>query len=392
MRLFLAMGWAGALCATPAFADSLVDWNLSPATMEMGDWTVLLGGTASGAGYVETQDGGPDRSGVTGSLLLLPRVQRELDNGWTLGAHAGLLAYHDALSGDSYGNRVLEKAYVSLDTQYGRVEAGEQDGAAYQLSVTGPRIDDLANIDNANVTFYRNPATGRAFVNLFPIRTAEFASGNFVKLTYLSPRLFDVQLGASYTPGEAHGVLPFVSSGENSADRQENLLEGAANFMQSFGAITASAYAGLVLAHDAARTPGHEGLRDWSVGGELDYDFEPVRLSIGGAWRHSNAYTFAIDESFERSSTDALRLCATAALGSWLASLEYADGRANQEDSFSGFGETGWEPSVDYIVNANLQLTLGWQRLVFKRSEGVFADGRTQAAMQAAFLHLLLKV
>lgn len=392
MHRFLLLVCAGAIVCDPVLADTLTDWSLSPATTGIGDWTALLGAIASGAGYADDQDGGIRRLGVTGSLLALPRLRHEFEDGWVLGLHGALLAYHDALSGDSYGNRFFEKAYVSLDTEFGRVEAGQQDGAAWQLGVTGPKVDDQTSIDNANATFFRDPATGQSLTSLFPIRTAEFASENFAKFSYFSPRLFGVALGVSYAPNEAHGGLPFISSGDDVANRQANLLEGAANLTEDFGVVAATISGGLVLAHDAARTPGHEGLRDWSLGAEFDFDLEPVKLAAGGAWRQSNAYTFAIDDAFESGTTGALRLGATASYGAWIAGLEYANARADQQTSLPGLSETGWEPSVAYVVNANLQLTLGWQHLFFKRSEGVFYNGQPSVAMEAGFLHALLKV
>jgi hypothetical protein len=81
---------------------------------------------------LDNQDGGIHRLGTTGSLLALSRPRHEFEHGWVLGVHGALLEYHDALSGDSCGSRFFEKAHVSLDTEFGRVEAGQQDGAAFR--------------------------------------------------------------------------------------------------------------------------------------------------------------------------------------------------------------------------------------------------------------------
>jgi hypothetical protein len=63
MRRFLLLARAGAIACSPACADMLTDWSLSPVTTGIGEWTALLGGIASGAGYVDNQDSGIHRLG-----------------------------------------------------------------------------------------------------------------------------------------------------------------------------------------------------------------------------------------------------------------------------------------------------------------------------------------
>ncbi len=77
------------------------------------------------------------------------------------------------------------------------------------------------------------------------MRTGVFASRNFAKISYYSPRWFGIQVGASYTPHMAKDGLPFVSAGPHVANRQDNILEGAANYEGHFGALSLDAYAGL---------------------------------------------------------------------------------------------------------------------------------------------------
>jgi hypothetical protein len=378
--------------ATPAAAAGLTDWTVSPASVSLGDWTATLGGSVSATGYSANQDGGIDRTGTTASALLNAQISRTFDNGWEVALHAVFLPYHDQLSGDNYGNRFFEKDYVSVQTAYGRVEIGQQDGAAYSMSITGPKTDDPITIDDANVTYFRDPTTGEAFTNIFQVRTGVFASANDGKLSYYTPRLFGIQLGASYTPDEARHGLPFVGEAPQVPDRETNILEAAANYNGDLGAASLQFYSGLATGHDDARKPGHNGLLDWGFGGEADMDMGDVKLALGAGYRLSNAYTFDIDEAFHAGNTHAVRVSATATKGAWIAGLEYSDARAGDEPGLPGLHESGYQPSVGYVVNANLQLTLGWQHLRFTRDSGDFYDGKPDVSLQAVFLHLQFKV
>jgi hypothetical protein len=389
-RLFVS-ACVAALTAGRAVAGDFSDWSVSPPSFDWNDWTASLGGAVGSTAYTAI-GGGSDQTGVGLSALLFPRLERELDNGWQIGARGAVLAYHDRLAGDIYGDRVFEKASLFAQTPYGRLEIGQQDGAAYRMSITGPSTDDAVAIDNASTTFFRDPATGRAFIDMFRLQAAEFASANDAKFSYTSPRWFGLQLGGSYTPYDARGGLPFISRGEAGADRQTNLLEGAANYTGNVGAVNFGVYAGAVLGRDAAQTAGHDDLVDWGFGGEADYTIDTVKLAFGGALRQSNAYAFDIADTRAAGRTQSWRLATTATQGPWILGFEYAGGTADRADPLPGLDEQGTEASLGFVVNANLQLTLGWQELLFRRDAGVFFNGSTTATLNAEFLHLRFHV
>jgi hypothetical protein len=73
--------------------------------------------------------------------------------------------------------------------------------------------------------------------------------------------------------------------------------------------------------------------------------------------------------------------------GDWIAGVEYETGKADAVPGSPGLREWGWNPSIAYNVNANLQMTLGWQYLHFHQSSGVFYNGRSEIGMNAAYLH-----
>jgi hypothetical protein len=383
-----AIAWLS--LAIPAAAGDLTDWNLSPAEADLDGWTAALGGLAGGTFF--TASDASQEAGASLSALLLPRVTRTLDNSWEIGVRGAILAYHDRLAGDIYGNRAFEKGYLFAQTQYGRVELGQDDGAAYRLSVTGPSVDDQVAIDNASTTFFRDPATGRAFIDQFRLRAAVASSSNDAKFTYISPRWFGIQVGGSYTPYDAHGGLPFVSRGAGGPDRQTNLLEGAANYTGNLGELSYGFYAGATIGHDTDRSPGHANLTDWGLGGEADETIEGVKFAVGGAFRDSNAYAFDIANARANGTTRSWRASTTATKGPWILGFEYAAGRTDDALPEPGLDETGFEASLGYVINSNLQVTGGWQGLSFRRDTGVFFNAQPSAYLNAGFLHLRFHV
>jgi hypothetical protein len=384
---------AAALAAGPAMASELTDWNVSPASFTLAGFIGSIGGEASGALYDAHQGGGIDRTGTTGSLFLEPSLETVLDNAWELGFRSTILAYHDHLSGDNYGNDVFEKAYGFLQTAYGRIEIGQQDGAAYKLVLNGPTVDDPLAINDANVTFFKDPKTGGALNGIFNLRTGVFDSANDAKISYYIPHFFDIQFGVSYTPNAAKGGLPWIDQGHAIADRPQNILEAGANYAGYFGQAIIRAYGGIAIAHNAAPTPGQDDLRDVGLGTQVDYTLGvDAKLSVGAGWRQSNAYTFDPSRPFANGDTRDWRFDATYTTGPWILGVEYDQGSADAHPALPGVKENGDEASVGYVVNSNLQLTLSWERLHFERDSGAFYDGEPQVAGNAVFLHAAFHV
>lgn len=373
---------------TAALADGVGDWTVSPWQAQWGDWSASLGGLAGGSFYTAAGNE-PDRQGGANlAALLYPRLETTLGNGWDIGIRGAILAYHDRLAGDVFGNRTVEKAYLFAQTPYGRFEMGQADGAGYRLSIVGPSVDDAVAINNATTTFFRDPQTGHAFIDLFRLNTAELASSNDAKFTYVSPQWLGVQLAGSYTPYDAHGGLPFISRGHTDSNRQTNIFEGAATHSGDAGALSYEFYAAFATAHVDMRTPGHDGLTDWSLGGETEVPLdEDVRLALGAAYRHSNAYAFDIGDVRSSGTTDAWHVSTTLTKGPWLAGFEFAKGEADNALTRPALDERGYEVSAGYVLNSNLQLTLGWQNLRFRRDTGVFFNGSPDVEMNAEFLH-----
>ena len=388
--LFLAA--ALSLLAVSASAGDLSDWNVAPLKLDLDGWTATLGGDANLTAYTARQSAGAGREGATASLFVDPRIEKLFDNGWNVGLRTTLNLYHDALSGDNYGNHFFQKAYAFVQTPYGRVELGQQDGASYKMAVSGPLVAEAVALDDANIIFFRDPTTNDALTKMFAVRTAVFATYNAAKISYYSPRLFGVQLGASYTPHLAKDVLPFLTPGPHAADRQDNLFEGAINYTGFFGRTSLGAYAGFAAGHNAQRTAAHADLLDWAMGGEVDYDLGDATLAVGGAWHQSNGYTFEPGGAFHHGTTHAAHASTKLTTGPWLLGLEYSTGTADAEALMPKLDITGYEAAIGYVINSNLQLTAGWQHQRFSRSTGVFYNAQPHVGMDAGFLYLQFHV
>lgn len=107
-----------------------------------------------------------------------------LDNGLTVGAHIEALA--DA--GDSFD---IDESYVYFAGSWGRVNFGDEDGAAYLLQVAAPSADD--NIDG--IRQYINPTS-----TIDSVDYANDIARGADKITYLTPVYSGFQAGLSYTP------------------------------------------------------------------------------------------------------------------------------------------------------------------------------------------------
>ena len=310
-----------------SFAAAAAAWDgtLRPIGLP-GDAQLEVGGLASGAVFGASGHGGQDASGV---VKMMPRLERNYDSGLVLGLNATITA-SDILSRGRYGGDVFEKAYGDVRTGLGRLEIGQTDGAAYDLSVNGPKVDAQVSLDNPQTTFFRDPSTGHAFTDIFTLRTQIGASSNYAKVTYVSPNLFGAQLALSFTPSEGKDVLPFLHEGPHLAGRQADIWEGALKYSGDVGPVTLSAYGGAAVGRAEHKPAGQEGVSDLGTGVRADYSInDDLSVSLGGAWRQSNAYAFQIARSYQGPTTRARQASASVSYDDWTLGVEYGDGHAD---------------------------------------------------------------
>lgn len=172
-----------------------------------------------------------------------------LDNGLTVGAHVELNADR-ATDADTELNLEsrIEESYMYLSGGWGRVNFGEEDGAAYLLQVAAPSADD--NIDglrpDINTFNLGNLSAGNFGTGFNVLSYAQDATGYANKLTYITPLFSGFQAGVSYTPSVTDADLASASGAvaDNTAGTFENALEAAARYQGVAGPVDFTVGAG----------------------------------------------------------------------------------------------------------------------------------------------------
>ena len=380
------------LLGTAAFAQHALadpwDGTIAPIRLSPGDLSLTLGAEAGGAAFGASGHGGQN---VSGEFKFIPRLTRDFDTGWSLGLNATITA-SDPLSRGRYNGGTIEKAFGDLRFGLGQIQIGDTDGAAYDLAVTGPKVDPGVSLDDPQTTFFRDPSTSRAFTGIFPLRAEVGTSSNYAKFVYLSPALFGLQLALSLTPEQSRYGVPFLHEGPQVAGRQVDIWEGAVKYSDALGPVTVSAYGGASVGRGEHKLAGQEGVSDLGAGLRLDYPVnEDLSLSAGGAWRQSNAYGFQIARSYQAGTTRVTQASAAATYDSWVLGFEYGGGDADAVGGAPRLKLSGYQASLGYDFSSSIQVSTGWQRMIYRRSSGAFYNGLPRVNLDAVFLHLNLK-
>lgn len=221
-----------------------------------------------------------------------------LDNGLTVGFHSE--AETDA--GDAFN---VDESYAYFSGSWGRVNAGDEDGASYLLQVAAPSAD--SNIDGirqfvnpVNYTSLLPAATATALNggNAVPANTSlaiigannsggidydADASGKSTKVTYLSPIFSGFQIGASYSP-DTDAASENGIGFDNVAGAIGETYEIAARYEGQFNNVGVIAGAGYSYGDLEAAAAGSDDREVFNVG--LDLDAGP--FGIGAIYRNDN--------------------------------------------------------------------------------------------------------
>ena len=384
-----AAGLALFLTGTPAAAQDAGNLAIQPFEAPIGNAQLSVGGTASGAAFDSNLKRQP---GASGSAKLMPRLHRDYDSGLQLGL-AATLAVSDPLSRGRYGGDFLEKIFGEVRTGLGRIEIGQTDGAGYVLAAGGPKVDAQVSLDDPQTTFFRDPGTNGAATDIFALRTSVGASSNYAKFAYVSPALFGAQLALSFTPNQGKDVLPFLKAGPHVPGRQADIWEAGLRYSTDVGPVSLTGYGGVAEGRAEHKLVRQEGVSDLGFGLRADYNVDDdLSVSLGGSYRHSNAYAFDITRSYDGATTRALHVSASATYDQWIGGLEYGNAVAGSAPGTPRLGLNGYQASLGYVLNSNWQITAGWQRIDYARSSGAFFNGAPRLDMDAGFLHLNLHV
>jgi hypothetical protein len=371
----------------PAAAQSL-DQSLAPPSWPVGEAELRLNAQASGALFTPDQPGWTGAQ-ASGALSLMPELRRSYDSGLLLDL-GGTFTAADPLSRGRYDGDVIERLAGSAQTGLGKLEIGITDGGGYGLAVTGPRVDAGVSLDDPRTTFFRDPVTHRAVTDMFALRTQVGASSNYAKIAYTSPALFGAQIALSFTPSEGK-QLPFMNAGPHRPGRQADFWEAALRYETDLGPVSLSGYGAVSESRAEHKLPGQEGTSDLGAGLKADYPLnQDTSLSLGGAYRQSNAYGFDVNQSWQAGTTRVGHVSTALTYKSWMAGLEYGTGTADAVSNLPRLGLTGLEASIGYSISDSIRVSSGWQHQSYSRGRGQFFNGAPQLKMDAVYLHLTL--
>ena len=210
-----------------------------------------------------------------------------LDNGLTVGFHTEALAD----GGDSFA---VDESYAYFSGGWGRVNFGDEDGAAYLLQVAAPAADD--NIDGIrqfvqpiNYSVFGAAAGQNANVVANGIDYDMDPSGKATKLTYLTPMLNGFQAGVSYSP-DTDRAASFTVGLDDQDNTIEETYEGALRYEGQFnnvGVILGAGYSHGENGGDNAllNAVDTDDRQAWNVG--ADFDIGP--FGIGAIYKEDNA-------------------------------------------------------------------------------------------------------
>lgn len=215
-----------------------------------------------------------------------------LDNGLTVGVYVEA----EVDGGDS---AAIDESYAYFSGAWGRVNAGDEDGAAYLLQVAAPSAD--SNVDGIR-QFVSGFNAGNAGVGLGGEGTIDYdndLTNDANKLTYLTPVFGGFQAGASYTPDTQATSFTGLANAGSAPNGATSTLGNASDdvagsygsayevgaryegIVNNVGFILGAGYTYVELEEDLGTQDDAE---EWNVG--LDVDFGAI--GVGAVYTENN--------------------------------------------------------------------------------------------------------
>jgi outer membrane protein OmpU len=252
-------------------------------------------------GYFKAYTAWADQGGTGGDTLRNVDMVRDtelhitgettLDNGLTVGADVGV-------DGDQGGGFDVADSFVYFAGNFGKLNVGSTDGAAYLLQVQAPAVD--ANYDGMDQYFtpFNYSVTSVTGLSDIEFDYDQDVTTGGDKLTYISPMYDGFQFGVSWTP-----EVRTASRGTNGVDTATGLAD---------------------VVDVAARFGNETSWGDYSVGA---------------------GYTTAEDRSVWNAGVDAN-------MGAFGVGVVYTHDDEDEGASGTASGQTQWIAGVDYTSGA----------------------------------------
>jgi len=196
-----------------------------------------------------------------------------LDNGLTVGVHVELNV--DGNDNGVFGSNIVEESYAYFSGGWGRVNFGDEDGAAYLLQVAVPSVD--SNVDG--IRQYINASQFTRLDYDHAIAGNEWAT----KYTYMTPVFNGFQAGVSYTPTVEYAAD--MAAPSVAPVNYEDAWEVAVRYEGAFSGVGVTAGAGYSHADGVGVV---SDMKAYNVGVDLDIS----NFGVGVAYLKQDDVTF----------------------------------------------------------------------------------------------------
>lgn len=278
------------LLATAAFA------LLAPAAQA--EIKLDLGGYFKGyAGYADQDTAGTRSMEFKRKSQVYFTGETTLDNGLTVG-YNGQLIQDSSVDPGTEEDAKVEQSYLFMSGNWGRVNLGRENSAAYLLQVTAPGAD--ANLDGMDIdfSFFNQGAANirQDYAQTGALTIAGARGENFQysdKVTYLTPKFNGFQAGVSYTPEvDARDVSDYFGMSSDT-DSYENLFDAGLRYDGEFSGVGFHAGAGYTNASPETAAISTDDYNEWNAGVKLTWE----AFGLGAAYndREANLGTVATD-------------------------------------------------------------------------------------------------
>ncbi len=298
-----------------------------------------------------------------------------LDDGTEVGMRVELEIEADNSSGgQSANNDIIDEVYVYVQSNWGRVEFGQQDGVADQMGVFAPNVFKTTKVDDAKTFFIQDGSQNPYRPNSLRLRTDLFVSDDNVKLIYFTPRFSGFQFGISYMPEPTKNFTGFAARKDNDSNQQADIWEFGASFKDSIGVVDVNAsLVYLTGTNEAPSAANRDDLEEWGFGASFFYE----GFTVGGSYRFSNArggssLTTVLTDG---SDTEIWSIGATYKSGDWTFGLQYVDGVTELDTLGNEQDGQGFEAALKYTISDGIAIGAGYQNYSYESDLSALASG-----------------
>jgi len=287
---------------------------------------------------------------------------------------------------DQGDSTILNQAWIYADSPYGRLQVGQQDGAARVLGLRPPSVSGSVRIDNPEIFLLGYPCQnlcsnkpqrpGSIFApNGMQLRSDIHGSDVWLKIAYYTPRISGFQFAVSYTPDGSRNLGDFFGDGLDQHNKQSNVFDLGLNYLATWGDVDVGASVGYVT----GKSEINDGfglfadMRDWGAGVNVAYR----EWSAGVSYRNTNM----AGGGPEVHAPFASNVLNGKQTETWSAGLKYETGpwsfganyiRSTEDLVFTTARQQGEgvEAAIGYVLDEHIRFDGGYQHFQFDGPHG----------------------